>query len=156
MRNPQELIDALGPVMLDDEHKQLIHLLLGGKQMRTDQTQLFKTDYETRCDAFGCEENGEYFVGRPDGPLNTSHLLCKSCTESLVESVKEQFDMHEKSVHSPNSAVEYELDEVLDGIKTHAQLDELIEEFKVKGVPNRDEDGGKLSERKDFVRAAIK
>lgn len=120
--------------------------------MRSDQTQLFKTDYETRCDTFGCEKSGEYFVGRPDGPLNTSHLLCKSCTETLVESVKELFS----DESTTTDAVEYELEEVLDGIKTHAQLDELIEEFKVKGVPNRDEDGGKLSERKDFVRAAIK
>ncbi len=151
MKNPQALIDALGPVMLDDEHKKLIHLLLGGKQVKSDQTQLFKTDYETRCDAFGCEESGEYFVGRPDAPLNTSHLLCKSCTKTLVESVKELFP-EGVSV----DAVEYELEEVLDGIKTHAQLDELINEFKVEGVPNREEEGGKLSERKDFVRAAIK
>ena len=157
MRNPQALIDALGPVMLDNEHKQLIHLLLGGNQMREDQTQLFQTDYETRCDTFGCGENGVFFVGRPDGPLNTSHVLCQECTDSLVLSIKEQFDMHEKAVHAPkSSATDYELDEVLEGIKTHAALDELIAEFEVKGVPDRDEEGGKLQERKDFVRAAFK
>lgn len=122
--------------------------------MKEHQTQLFKTDYETRCDTFGCEENGAYFVGRPDGPLNTSHLLCKECTETLVESVKELFLGNAEEVVT--DAVDYELDEVLEGIKTHAQLDELIEEFKVEGVPNREEEGGKLSERKDFVRAAIK
>lgn len=130
--------------------------------MREDQTQLFKTDYETRCDTFGCEESGAYFVGRPDAPLNTSHLLCESCTKTLVESVKELFDMHEKAVHAPKEeapvtdAKEYELEEVLENIKTHAQLDELIAEFKVEGVPSRDEEGGKLHERKDAVRANFK
>jgi hypothetical protein len=122
--------------------------------MKDYQTQLFKTDYETRCDTFGCEESGQYFVGRPDGPLNTSHLLCQECTESLVESVKELFSVSTNVVST--DAVEYEVDEVLEGIKTHAQLDELIEEFKVEGVPSREEEGGKLSERKEFVRAAIK
>lgn len=121
--------------------------------MKDHQTQLFKTDYETRCDTFGCEENGEYFVGRPDGPLNTSHLLCRECTDSLIESVKEILNAPKEEVAE---AVEYELDEVLEGIKTHAELDELIEEFKVKNIPNREQPGGKLSERKDAVRAALK
>ena len=122
--------------------------------MKSDQTQLFKTDYLTRCDTFGCEENGEYFVGRPDGPLNTSHLLCQECTDSLVKSVKELFSDSTKTVTT--EAVEYELEEVLEGIKTHAELDGLIEEFKVKNIPNREQPGGKLSERKDAVRAALK
>jgi hypothetical protein len=150
MRNPQALIDALGPVMLDNEHKQLIHLLLGGNQMRDDQTQLFKTDYETRCDTFGCEGSSAYMLGRPDGPLNTSHVLCESCVESLKESIKGL------SEPTPVDDLEYEVDEVLEGIKTHAALDELIEEFKVEGIPNREEEGGKLTERKEAVRAAFK
>lgn len=129
--------------------------------MREDQTQLFKMPYETLCDTFGCGEPGEYFVGRPDAPLNTSYVLCQTCTDSLVLSVKGLFDMHEKSVHAPKheeeveNAVDYELEEVLENIKTHAQLDELIAEFNVEGVPSREE-GVKLSERKDAVRKLFK
>lgn len=127
--------------------------------MRENQTQLFKTNYETRCDTFGCGESAAYMVGRPDSPLNTCHVLCATCTDTLVESVKTLFDMHEKSVHSPNNdeeeATHYELEEVLENIKTHAQLDDLIDEFQVKGIPNRGEEGGKIHERKDAVREAF-
>lgn len=116
-----------------------------------DQTQLFKMEYGTRCDTFGCGETGAFMIGRPDGPLNTSHVLCEVCTNSLIASIKEQANND-----APTSATEYELDEVLENIKTHAALDELIKEFAIKDVPNRDDEGGKLQERKDFVRDAFK
>lgn len=123
-------------------------------------TQLFKMEYGTRCDTFGCGEQGEFMVGRPDGPLNTSHVLCQVCTDSLVESIKEQFNLNAFAVPAPveekDDIVEYEIDEVLAEIKTHAALDELIEEFKLEGVPNRDEEGGKLNERKEAVRLTFK
>ncbi len=125
-------------------------------------TQLFKMEYGTRCDTFGCGEQGDFMVGRPDGPLNTSHVLCQVCTDSLVDSIKEQFNLNAFVVPAPKkeekevNAVDYELDEVLENVKTHAQLDELIVEFGVSGVPSRDEEGGKLNERKEAVRANFK
>lgn len=126
--------------------------------MREDQTQLFKMEYETRCDTFGCGENGEYMIGRPDGPLNTSYILCEECKDSIVESVKDLFNMHEKSVHAPKEdeeAVDFEL-ETLEALKTHAQLDDFIELHQLKGIPNREEEGGKLHERKEAIRVAFK
>ncbi len=125
--------------------------------MREDQTQLFKMEYGTRCDTFGCGEDGAFMIGRPDGPLNTSMVLCTPCQETLVESVKEMFNMHEKSVHAPKEEESsYDLEEVLEALKTHAQLDELIDAYKLEGVPGREDEGGKLNERKEAVRAAFK
>ena len=37
--------------------------------------------------------------------------------------------MHNKSVHAPKSATDYELEEVLENIKTHTAIDELIAEL---------------------------
>lgn len=129
-------------------------------KVQSDQTQLFKMEYDTRCDTFGCNETGAYMVGRPDGPLNTSHVLCQTCTDSLVESVKELFDMHEKSVHAP---LPFDLDvkvlteieillEALDEVRTHAEMDNLISNYKIEGIPGRDEEGGKLHERREAIR----
>lgn len=131
--------------------------------MKTDQTQLFKMEYDTRCDTFGCNETGRYMVGRPDGPLNTSHVLCQVCTDTLVESVKELFEMHEKAVHSP---LPFELDvevltteqlilAALEDVRTHAELDNLVKNFSLKGIPTREEEGGKMHERKEAVRKLI-
>lgn len=128
--------------------------------MNSDQTQLFKMEYGTRCDTFGCGETGQFMVGRPDGPLNTSHVLCQVCTDSLVESIKEQFDMHEKSVHAPlpfeleinTLSTEQLILEALDEVRSHAELDTLVENFRLEGIPKREDEGGKLLERKDAIR----
>ena len=123
--------------------------------MKTDQTQLFPMEYGTRCDTFGCGESATHMVGRPDSPLNTCHVLCQSCTDSLVESIKEQYDMHEKSVHAPKDDFDESLDAALEEVRTHAELDKVIEDFKIEGIPSRDEEGGKLNERKEAVRKKL-
>jgi hypothetical protein len=115
--------------------------------MREDQTQLFKMEYGTRCDIFGCGESGAYFVGRPDGPLNTCMVLCESCTATLRESVKVEDEPISQGIEIASDAAER-----ISDAKAHTTLDELVEEFKFTGVPTRET--AKLIERKAFILAA--
>lgn len=128
--------------------------------MNGDQTQLFKMDHVLLCETFGCGEIGSYMVGRPDGPLNTCHVLCDECSKTLAQSVKELFDMHEKSVHTNKigDAIQFEepfTDALLDDITTHARLDDFIEQRNITGIPSRDEEGGKLHERKEAIKKKL-
>lgn len=68
--------------------------------MRVDQVQLFKCEYGTRCDTFGCGESAVHFVGRPDAPFNTNYILCQKCSDELVESIGEGVEVvtHENVV----------------------------------------------------------
>lgn len=136
--------------------------------LRTDQTQLFKMEYDTRCDTFGCDETGRYMIGRPDGPLNMSHVLCETCVDSLVESVKISYNLHEKSVHAPKEVLPSDLIlfetptseqlalSALEEARTHAELDSLIKNFRIEGIPSREEEGGKLHERKEAISKKLK
>lgn len=62
--------------------------------------QLFKCEYGTRCDTFGCGEAAVHFVGRPDAPFNTNYILCQKCSDELVESIGEDVEVvaHENVV----------------------------------------------------------
>lgn len=139
--------------------------------MNSDQTQLFSMEYGTRCDIFGCNESGEYMVGRPDGPMNMNLVICGDCAKSLVESVKTTFDMHEKAVHGykgepgepgepanvPFDDTEHviSLQDVIENIRTHAEVDEFAEKNHLHGIPTKDE-GAKLQERKDAMAKLLK
>lgn len=154
------------------------------------QVQLFKNEYNSRCDTFSCGEPSKFFVGRPDAPLSTAMNLCQVCADQLVESVVEMYGLHAKSVHKPTQGVngvksavvegesvswvdhadteedetgnvetliddelgepdDVTLEEVLESLRTHAELDELAEELGVKGVPSRED--ATLKERKQYV-----
>lgn len=125
---------------------------IGGIKLRADQTQLFAMEYGTRCDTFGCGESASHMVGRPDGPLNTCHVLCQVCTDSLVQSIKEQFAKPDnKFVIGIDDPIALEVEVLLDDITTHARLDDFVEQNSLVGIPKRDEEGGKLQERKAAI-----
>lgn len=51
--------------------------------------QFFPCPYNAFCDIYGCRNRAEYFIGRPDGPLNLPMKVCKSCAESIVKAISE-------------------------------------------------------------------
>ena len=56
--------------------------------MDKSQAQFFPQPYPSApCDSFNCLNRAVYFIGKPEGPANICHRLCRSCAESVVRSI---------------------------------------------------------------------
>ena len=59
--------------------------------MDKNQTQFFPQPYPSApCDSFNCLNRAVYFIGKPEGPANICHRLCRACAESVVRSIPEE------------------------------------------------------------------
>ena len=59
--------------------------------MDKSQSQFFPQPYPSAsCDSFNCLNRATYFVGKPDGPANICHRLCRECAESVIRSIPEE------------------------------------------------------------------
>ena len=197
--------------------------------MKKTEVQLFDNEYKTSCDTFGCGESAASMVGRPDAPLSTALNLCAICTEQLVRSVVQKYNLHEKAAHGYRTEVvgvaggiqttvsaeeingdtivsminqtderiqieaqkitlesnvdfdkatvtglngpekeefiapvddeleqqnvddepEVTLEQILEGVRSHAELDEIAKELGIKGLPTRETT--KLDGRKEYI-----
>lgn len=100
--------------------------------MNKTEVQLFDNEYKTRCDTFSCGESAESMVGRPDAPLSTAMNLCAACTEQLVRSIVEKYNLHEKTVHS-NKPSNYEGNKIVEALNKIGSFDDGTYKPKLEG-----------------------
>lgn len=61
-------------------------------------TTLFKCGFKVPCDTYGCRSMADWYVGREDGPLNSTFKLCTDCAKHMVNNLPEELNPKKKEI----------------------------------------------------------